>query len=407
MKSNNKKNYYFTSESVSCGHPDKLCDTVVDAIKDWVLSHDHQARIALEALVTTNTLILAGEVTTSAEVPYEKIIRDTIKEIGYIHPEDGFSYDTVNIDIKVHEQSSDIALGTNEEVGGAGDQGIIFGYANNETEECYPLAGIIARDLASLAQVISTEGVIQFRPDVKSQVTVQYKGDELKIDTIVMAVSHSTDLSLEELKAKVICEVIKPVLKYYGYSLSDVRKIIINGTGAFSIYGPASDTGVTGRKLAVDQYQGYSRIGGGTMQGKDPTKVDNASALMARYIAKTLVKAGLADECQVQLAYAIGVPEPVSINVDCKGTVHKYPVGLIKKAVKNLFDCTPKGIIDKFSLRCPEGWCYKECSANGWFANKSQLTPWEKDDMVDSLLAECERLEQERVLHKNVKLWCN
>lgn len=386
------KGFYFTSESVSCGHPDKMCDTIVDYIKDYILQHDDKARIALEAFVTTDFIVIGGEVTTSIKVPYEYLVREAIRQIGYVYPEDHFSYDSVQILNRVHSQSPDIAMGTNDDISGAGDQGIIFGYANNETEQCYPLAGIISRELTTKAHENSLKDDT-LRPDIKSQVTVYYdENNKISVDTIVMAVSHSEALTRDEVQKKTINEVIKPVLAEHNIFVNDVRRIIVNGTGKFVIYGPNSDTGLTGRKLALDQYQGYSHIGGGTMQGKDPTKVDNSAALMARYIAKTLVKSKICGEAQVQLSYCIGVSEPISIDIDTKNTLHKYTSSIIEQAVRKVFDCTPKGMINTFKLRHPDGWTYRECSSNGWFGNNRQQVPWESDDKVQELLQTCENL---------------
>lgn len=371
----------FTSECVSPGHPDKVCDVIADSIKDEILFNDPNARIAVECLVTTQKVVLAGEVVSTYKPNYEEIVRKTIRRLGYIHDDCGFDDQGVQIENLIHRQSMDIARGTNDEVGGAGDQGIIFGYACNETKELIPLSWLLARELtdACFNFCIATTGDY-LRPDSKSQVTLKYKGNEIcDINTIVLSSSHVSD-DQENVRDFLRRNIIEPTLERTGFNIdTDVEKIYINPTGAFSVYGPFGDSGLTGRKLVVDQYGGHSAVGGGTMQGKDPTKVDNSAALMARYIAKNLVYRGYGEKCQVQLAYAIGVAKPVSLHIDFLGTEKvKIPENLAD-TVLNKVDCTPKAIIDRFSLRKPNGWSYADASAHGWFGR--EVFPWEALDL--------------------------
>lgn len=375
-----------TSESVSPSHPDKLCDVIADTLKDQILSQDENARVAIECMCTTNKVVIMGEVTTSAKVDYDEVVRKVIKDCGYTHNDSGFCYNDVDIQNLVHAQSPDIAMGTVDSVGGSGDQGIIFGYACNETKELIPLSWQMARDMTSKCfdLSVSTEGKV-LRPDAKSQVTLAYFGDKIVgINTVVVSCSHAADVSQNDVRAMIVQSVIIPILDKYGYDVKDVKHILINPTGAFSVYGPNGDTGLTGRKLVVDQYGGHSAVGGGTMQGKDPTKVDNSAALMARYIAKNIVAAGVSDRCQVQLAYAIGIPQPVSINIEFFNTQKNYIPGFEKWILDNV-DCSPRGMIERFSLRRPSGWNYSTASAKGWFGREG--FPWEKLDLVDDICA--------------------
>ena len=311
----------FTSECVTCGHPDKVADAISDAILDACLQQDSASRVACETMVTTDFCLICGEITTKAQVDYARIARETIRSIGYIYPGDGFDADTVEIQCRIHTQSADIALGTNDEVGGAGDQGMMFGGACDQTPELMPLPIALARALSNrLTECVASNDLL--RADGKTQVSVEFDeaGNVLGIDTVVVSIMHSEDFEIEELRKYVRMGVIAPVLKNYGFDIENVTHIHINPTGNFVIGGPNGDTGLTGRKIIVDTYGGYFSHGGGAFSGKDPTKVDRSGAYMARYMAKNLVAAGLAKQVQVQLAYAIGVAEPVSVRVDSYGT---------------------------------------------------------------------------------------
>ena len=311
----------FTSECVTCGHPDKVADAISDAILDACLAQDPNSRVACETMVTTDFCLICGEITTDAKVDYAQVARDTIRAIGYVYPEAGFCADTVEVLCKIHTQSADIALGTNDEVGGAGDQGMMFGGACDQTEELMPLPAALSRALAArLTECVRSNDLL--RPDGKTQVTVAYDeaGNVTGIDTVVVSVMHSADFEMSELRRYIRMGVIAPVLKEYGFDVEAVEHIHINPTGNFVIGGPDGDTGLTGRKIIVDTYGGWFSHGGGAFSGKDPTKVDRSGAYMARYLAKNLVAAGLAKQVQVQLAYAIGVAEPVSVRVDSYGT---------------------------------------------------------------------------------------
>lgn len=392
-KKHTPKVTYFTSESVSPGHPDKLCDTVADAIKDYIISKDPTARVAVEVMVTTNFMILCGEVSTSIKkVPYTSIARETVKLIGYTHEHEGFSYRTFEIVNKIHKQSPDIALGTTEDAMGAGDQGIILGYACNETRDNIPLSWALARTITSESILTANSKGSILRPDAKSQVTIKYvDGKVAGIDTIVFSCSYEKGKKDEALS--IMKDILDTSVSEYGYALSDVRRILMNPTGEFTIYGPDGDTGLTGRKLVVDQYGGHSAVGGGTMSGKDPSKVDNSAALIARYIANNIVAAGISDKCQVQLSYAIGVTQPVSVNLEFFGT--ESPKFINRDDLENWIlhnvDCSPKGIIDKLDLRKEQDlWCYANMSAFGWFGSHDyslyedyDFEPaWEKTDLV-------------------------
>lgn len=373
---------FISSESVSRAHPDLLCDTIADGLKDYIIKHDPLARVAIEVMATTQYVLLAGEVTTSIEkVPYISLVKDILKRAGYTKTGKGFDVKNVRIYFKIHEQSKDIAAGTNESILGAGDQGIINGYACDETSTLIPLSWKMARDITDRCFFMSRKHPEVLCPDCKSQVTVRYLNGKVDgIETIVVAASHE-DMKHSDVVDFVKEEVIAPVLEKYNYSFADVENIYINGTGMFTIYGPDSDTGLTGRKLICNQYGGHSAIGGGSMQGKDSTKVDFAAALMARYIAKNIVAAGLATKCQVQLGYCIGRPEPVSINVNCFGT-EKVSTDKIEDIVWRKCDCTPYNIINKFNLRFQDGQTFKheDCSARGWFGRDDVKLPWEEID---------------------------
>ena len=370
----------FTSECVTCGHPDKVADAISDAILDACLQQDSASRVACETMVTTNFCLICGEITTKAQVDYAHIARETIRSIGYVYPGDGFDADTVEIQCRIHTQSADIALGTNDEVGGAGDQGMMFGGACDQTPELMPLPIALARALSNrLTECVNSNDLL--RADGKTQVSVEFDeaGNVLGIDTVVVSIMHSEDFEMEELRKYVREGVIAPVLKNYGFDIADVAHIHINPTGNFVIGGPNGDTGLTGRKIIVDTYGGYFSHGGGAFSGKDPTKVDRSGAYMARYMAKNLVAAGLAKQVQVQLAYAIGVAEPVSVRVDSHGT------GIISdqkmtELLRKTCDLTPGGIIRKLQLRRP---IYAPTARCGHFGIADR--PWEQTDIADEL----------------------
>ncbi len=370
----------FTSECVTCGHPDKVADAISDAILDACLAQDPLSRVACETMVTTNFCVICGEITTTANVDYAAVARETIRKIGYTDPNVGFCADTVEIQCRIHTQSADIALGTNDAVGGAGDQGMMFGGACNETPELVPLPAALSRALAlRLTECVESNDLL--RPDGKTQVTVAYgeDGKVLGVDTVVVSVMHSADFEMEELRRYIREGVIAPVLSRYGFKLEEVEHIHINPTGNFVIGGPDGDTGLTGRKIIVDTYGGYFSHGGGAFSGKDPTKVDRSAAYMARYMAKNLVAAGLADKVQVQLAYAIGVAEPVSLRVDSYGT-GKISDEAMTQLLRKTCDMTPAGIIRKLSLRTP---IYASTATNGHFGVADK--PWENTDLADVL----------------------
>ncbi|MDD8049447.1 MAG: methionine adenosyltransferase [Thomasclavelia sp.] len=374
-----KEKRLFTSESVSEGHPDKLCDQVSDAILDECLRQDPNSRVACECFTTTDLLIIGGEITTNAKVDYEKVAREVIKEIGYDDSEKGIDYKTCKIQICMDEQSHDIALGTNEEVGGAGDQGIMFGYACNESKEYMPLAIIMAHKLVRYASKLRKEGKFKgARPDMKAQVTLDYT-DKVKVDTILMSVQHDPDVDYEEFKKYIKEEIMDKVVSEY--NLNHDYKVLINPTGRFVIGGPHGDTGLTGRKIIVDTYGGYARHGGGAFSGKDPSKVDRSAAYMARYIAKNMVAAGLCDSIEIQLSYAIGVAKPTSIYVDCNNT-NKVSEDVILEAINKEFDLTPTGIIKTLDLKKP---IYKQVAAYGHLGRHDLNLPWEQLNKVEAL----------------------
>ena len=370
----------FTSECVTNGHPDKVADSISDAILDACLAQDPNSRVACETMVTTNFCLICGEITTKANVDYAAVAREAIREIGYVYEGDGFDADTVEIQCRIHTQSADIALGTNDEVGGAGDQGMMFGGACTQTPELMPLPVALSRALANrLTECIHSNDLL--RADGKTQVSVEYdeQGNVIGIDTVVVSVMHSADFEIEELRRYVKEGVIAPVLKSYGFDIANVANIHINPTGNFVIGGPNGDTGLTGRKIIVDTYGGYFSHGGGAFSGKDPTKVDRSGAYIARYMAKNLVAAGLATQVQVQLAYAIGVAQPVSVRVDSYGTgviSDEKMTELLRKTV----DLTPAGIIRKLQLRRP---IYAPTAAVGHFGVEGR--PWEETDLAPVL----------------------
>ena len=370
----------FTSECVTNGHPDKVADSISDAILDACLQQDPGSRVACETMVTTDFCIICGEITTQAQVDYEAVARDAIRKIGYVYPGDGFDADSVQIQCRVHTQSADIALGTNDEVGGAGDQGMMFGGASTQTPELMPLPVALSRALSNrLTECVHSSDLL--RADGKTQVSVEYdeNGKPVGIDTVVVSIMHSADFAIEELRRYVREGVIAPVLKNYGFDIADVKNIHINPTGNFVIGGPNGDTGLTGRKIIVDTYGGYFSHGGGAFSGKDPTKVDRSGAYMARYMAKNLVAAGLAEEVQVQLAYAIGVAQPVSLRVDSYGT-GKISDEKMTELLRATCDMTPAGIIRKLDLRRP---IYAPTAAFGHFGVADR--PWEQTDLADTL----------------------
>ena len=370
----------FTSECVTNGHPDKVADSISDAILDACLAQDPDSRVACETMVTTDFCIICGEITTKAVVNYEQVAREAIRKIGYVYPGDGFDADNVQVQCRIHTQSADIALGTNDEVGGAGDQGMMFGGACTQTPELMPLPVALARALCNrLTECVHSTDLL--RPDGKTQVTVEYdeNGKAVGIDTVVVSIMHSADFEMEQLRRYIREGVIAPVLKNYGFDISDVANIHINPTGNFVIGGPNGDTGLTGRKIIVDTYGGYFSHGGGAFSGKDPTKVDRSAAYMARYMAKNLVAAGLAEQVQVQLAYAIGVAQPVSVRVDSYGT-GKVSDEKMTELLRQTCDLTPGGIIKKLQLRRP---IYAPTAESGHFGVADR--PWEQTDIAEEL----------------------
>ena len=370
-----KKRNLFTSEAVSIGHPDHVCDMISDSVLDSCLREDKNARVACETMAKDDFIVLSGEISTTANINVEQIVKDTIKKIGYTY--------TPRVLNLLSKQSPDIAQGV--DVGGAGDQGIMFGFANTETPEYMPLAITMAHDLVKLATQLRQEGKFRFAgPDMKSQVTLEYvEGETTKVDTMLMSIQHTEDYNETEFKNFIQEEIMKKIAQKY--NLNTDFKILINPTGKFVIGGPEGDAGLTGRKIIVDTYGGYAPHGGGAFSGKDPTKVDRSAAYMARYLAKNIVASGIAKECLIQLSYAIGVAQPISIYVDCKGT-NQVEEDKIIKAIYEHFDLSPKGIIDKLQLRNP---IYSETCNGGHFgrkyldsANKIECS-WEKIDSVN------------------------
>ena len=371
----------FTSESVTEGHPDKLCDQISDGVLDAILSKDADARVACECAATTGMVLIMGEITTNCTIDISDVARETIRAAGYTK-ESGFDPDTCAILTAIHDQSPDIAMGTNDDVGGAGDQGMMFGFACRETKEYMPAPISYAHNLTRALAQTRKDGTLPFlRPDGKSQVSVEYdaQGNVCRIDTVVISTQHSPDIEIDDLREAVIETVIRPNLP--SRLLDGDTKFHVNPTGRFVIGGPVGDSGLTGRKIIVDTYGGYAAHGGGAFSGKDPTKVDRSAAYMARYVAKNLVASGLADKCQIQLAYAIGVAEPVSVLVQTFGT-GKLPDSELAALVRRTFDLTPAGIIRKLDLRRP---IYRQTAAYGHFGRPDLDLPWEKTDMAEKL----------------------
>ena len=379
-----KEKLLFTSESVTEGHPDKMCDAISDAILDAIMEKDPNGRVACEVYAGKDYIVVGGEITTSADVNIEKIVRNTVLEIGYDSDEKCFNGNTCKILMMLNTQSPDIAMGTNDEVGGAGDQGMMFGYACNDTEEYMPYPIYYAHRLTKKLTEVRKNGTLEYlRPDGKSQVTVEYNedGSIKRIDAIVVSTQHSDDVEQTKIREDIITYVIDTVIP--AELMDDETKVFVNPTGRFVIGGPMGDVGLTGRKIIVDTYGGMGRHGGGAFSGKDTTKVDRSAAYMARYVAKNIVAAGLADKCEIQLSYAIGVKDPVSVRVDTfnKG---KIAEDRLVEIVREVFDLTPRGIIKTLDLRTP---IFKQTAAYGHFGRSDLNLPWEKLDKVAEIKA--------------------
>lgn len=373
--------YLFTSESVTEGHPDKIADQISDAVLDAVLEQDPTGRVACETLVTTGLVVIAGEITTEARVDFSKVARETVREIGYTRAKYGFDCDTCSVLSALDRQSPDIAMGV--DTGGAGDQGLMFGFACNETPELMPLPIQMAHKLSRRLSEARKEGILPYlRPDGKSQITIEYRdGRPFRVDAVVISSQHDPSVSNEQLRREIEEQVIRSVISCE--LLDEQSKFHINPTGRFVTGGPQGDAGLTGRKIIVDTYGGYAPHGGGAFSGKDPTKVDRSAAYMARYVAKNIVAAGLAERCMVQLAYAIGVAEPVSILVDTYGT-GRISESSLSNLVRKHFRLTPKGIIEDLQLRRP---IYRQTAAYGHFGREEEGFTWEKTDKAEDLRA--------------------
>jgi S-adenosylmethionine synthetase len=377
------KRWLFTSESVTEGHPDKVCDQISDAVLDEFLRHDPDSRVAVESMTTSGIVFVAGEVTSKGKADVQKIVRDTIRAIGYDKPDYGFDSDSCSVLASLHEQSPDISMGVSASANkeqGAGDQGLMFGFATNETAELMPLPITMAHQVSMrLAHVRKRKELSWVRPDGKSQVSVVYEdGVPKRIDTVVVSTQHSPDISLTQLREEVINKVIKPVCDSW---IDSQTKFLVNPTGRFVIGGPPGDTGLTGRKIIADTYGGMGRHGGGAFSGKDPSKVDRSACYMARYIAKNIVAAGLADKCEVQIAYAIGMAEPISIMIETFGT-GKMPEMEIEAKVRKNFEMRPAGIIKALDLKRP---IYRQTAAYGHFGRNNPSFTWEKTDKASLL----------------------
>ncbi|QQS47719.1 MAG: methionine adenosyltransferase [Acidobacteriota bacterium] len=380
MKQHGK--FLFTSESVTEGHPDKMCDNISDAILDEVLRQDPTGRVACETMAMTGLIIVGGEITTTALVDYSKVARETVREIGYTRAKYGFDSETCAVISAINTQSPDIAMGV--DTGGAGDQGLMFGYACRETPELMPIPIQLAHQLVHRLSIVRRDNTVDYlRPDGKSQVTVEYDGGKpVRVDAVVISTQHGPDATAEQIREDIIDLVIKPTIP--ASLLDKDTKYYVNPTGRFVVGGPQGDTGLTGRKIIVDTYGGAAPHGGGAFSGKDPTKVDRSACYMARYIAKNVVAAGIADRCQVQLAYAIGVAEPVSVYVDCDGT-SKIDEGRLSEIIRANFELTPKGIIESLDLRRP---VYRQTAAYGHFGRNEEGFTWEKTNKAERLKAE-------------------
>lgn len=378
-----RTHYFLTSESVTEGHPDKIADQISDAVLDAILARDPVGRVACETLVTTGLAFVAGEITTTCYVDIPQIVRDTIRDIGYTRAKYGFDYETCAVITAIQEQSADIALGV--DIQGAGDQGLMYGYATRETPELMPLPIMLAHGLVRQLADVRRKGVLEYiRPDGKSQVTIEYGNSRpTRVDTVIVSAQHSPDVTLKQIREDIIEKVILPVLPR---NLYDPERIIyyINPTGRFVIGGPQGDTGLTGRKIIADTYGGVGSHGGGCFSGKDPTKVDRSGSYAARYIAKNIVAANLAEKCEVRLAYAIGVQQPVSMAIDTMET-GILPDEEVQKAVRKLFDLSPAAIIKALDLRRP---IYKKTAAYGHFGRTEPEFTWEKTDMAEALASE-------------------
>ncbi|MDD8014198.1 MAG: methionine adenosyltransferase [Acidobacteriota bacterium] len=378
--------HFFTSESVTEGHPDKVCDQVSDSILDDLLSQDPKSRVACETLATTGLVLISGEITTAGYCDFQKVVRNTVKEIGYTKADYGFDYKTCSVLASIHEQSADIDMGVTEKPGheqGAGDQGLRFGYACRETEELMPMPIMLAHKLARKLSEVRREKLLPYlRPDGKSQVTVQYEGARpLRVEAIVIAAQHNATVEMEELREDIRHQVIKKIIPPDLIDKETWKKVYINGTGRFELGGPMADTGITGRKIIVDTYGGVGSHGGGCFSGKDPSKVDRSGSYMARYIAKNLVASGIVDRIELQIAYAIGVADPVSIMVDTFGTA-KISEDKIKELIRAHFPLKPRKMIEYLALQRP---IYRKTAAYGHFGRTEPEFTWEQTDKAAAL----------------------